>query len=325
MALAVSDRPRRCRDPDVRRADIPRRGDRERARPDLRGMAADDLRERSRGARPSPLSSGRTWPTRGSSRTTGTNLGGARNSTRLIQHGGAPYVALLHDDDRWAAGFPRPSRRLSRCESVLRARLLRRANFIDDQGSVIHRFAPGLDEGMQERGDSCVLCTATISSAADRARAKRVLRGRRRRVRRARCSTTTTCGFGSRPASTSASWRSATRSIGSIRADDLRNRGGLGEHRLALLDAVEDNCRPTFRLDRRRARSGALLRIADDSLERGDRRRGLAHSGEGAAGQYPIAVLDPRMAALALVSIWEAPSLAATMGVGFSRPRLRRD
>jgi hypothetical protein len=34
-----------------------------------------------------------------------TELGGAENWTRLIQQGDAPYVALLHDDDLWDAGF----------------------------------------------------------------------------------------------------------------------------------------------------------------------------------------------------------------------------
>jgi glycosyltransferase involved in cell wall biosynthesis len=32
---------------------------------------------------------------------TGEDLGAARNHTRLIQEGDAPYVAILHDDDRW--------------------------------------------------------------------------------------------------------------------------------------------------------------------------------------------------------------------------------
>src|SRR5215471_276994 len=32
--------------------------------------------------------------------TTGKNLGGARNSSSLVQGGSARYVALLHDDDR---------------------------------------------------------------------------------------------------------------------------------------------------------------------------------------------------------------------------------
>jgi glycosyltransferase involved in cell wall biosynthesis len=32
---------------------------------------------------------------------TGEDLGAARNHTRLIQNGTAPYVAILHDDDRW--------------------------------------------------------------------------------------------------------------------------------------------------------------------------------------------------------------------------------
>ena len=77
-----------------------------------------------------------------------------------------------------------------------------------------------------------------------------------------------------------------------------------GEHRLALLDAADESCRPDFpSLDRRRARSGAFLRIAVDSLERGDRRRSLAHL-KKALQLYPIALLDPRIAALAFASIW---------------------
>ena len=32
---------------------------------------------------------------------TGQDLGAARNHTRLIKNGDAPYVAILHDDDRW--------------------------------------------------------------------------------------------------------------------------------------------------------------------------------------------------------------------------------
>jgi glycosyltransferase involved in cell wall biosynthesis len=37
--------------------------------------------------------------------TTGVDLGMAGNHTRLIQTGSAPYVALLHDDDRWESQF----------------------------------------------------------------------------------------------------------------------------------------------------------------------------------------------------------------------------
>ena len=36
---------------------------------------------------------------------TGADLGAATNHTRLIQHGSAPYVAILHDDDRWDPEF----------------------------------------------------------------------------------------------------------------------------------------------------------------------------------------------------------------------------
>jgi hypothetical protein len=36
---------------------------------------------------------------------TGSALGAAKNHTRLIQYGSAPYVAILHDDDRWDPEF----------------------------------------------------------------------------------------------------------------------------------------------------------------------------------------------------------------------------
>jgi glycosyltransferase involved in cell wall biosynthesis len=38
---------------------------------------------------------------------TGSDLGSARNHTRLIQAGRAPYVGLLHDDDRWDPDYLR--------------------------------------------------------------------------------------------------------------------------------------------------------------------------------------------------------------------------
>jgi glycosyltransferase involved in cell wall biosynthesis len=36
---------------------------------------------------------------------TGSALGAAKNHTRVIQYGSAPYVAILHDDDRWDPEF----------------------------------------------------------------------------------------------------------------------------------------------------------------------------------------------------------------------------
>ena len=38
-------------------------------------------------------------------RSTGADLSAATNHTRLIADGDAPYVAILHDDDRWHPGF----------------------------------------------------------------------------------------------------------------------------------------------------------------------------------------------------------------------------
>jgi glycosyltransferase involved in cell wall biosynthesis len=38
-------------------------------------------------------------------RATGTHVGAAANLTSLVRTGSAPYIAILHDDDRWDAGY----------------------------------------------------------------------------------------------------------------------------------------------------------------------------------------------------------------------------
>src|SRR5205823_2581253 len=62
----------------------------------------------------------------------------------------------------------------------------------------------------------------------------------------------------------------------------------VGEHRLALLEAVEDVLPPDIPpLHRRRARSGAHMRSALEAFEQGDRRRSASHLGQ-ALKLYPI-------------------------------------
>ena len=248
--------------------------------------------------------------------TTGANLGGPRNSTRLIQSGSAPYVALLHDDDRWAPEF------LERRVAFLDANpscglVFSVANLIDDRGSVIHRFKVRLPAGMQER--------------------RRFLRalyvhnfiGFLTALVRRRCYKAVGPEFDDNLVFYDYEmWlRIASRCdvgyLGGI-ADSLYRihsgqttyeiEGSVGEHRLALLDAADEILPADFpSTDRRRARSAALLRVAYDSLERGDRRRAAAHL-RAALRQYPIALLDPRLAALALVSIWRRTVLRRAWG-----------
>jgi glycosyltransferase involved in cell wall biosynthesis len=68
--------------------------------------------------------------------TTGRHVGAAANMSRLIQRGDAPYVALLHDDDRWEPTF------LARRVAVLEAHpecglVCSRGRVIDESGAVI--------------------------------------------------------------------------------------------------------------------------------------------------------------------------------------------
>jgi hypothetical protein len=77
----------------------------------------------------------------------------------------------------------------------------------------------------------------------------------------------------------------------------------VGEHRLALLDAVETILPPEVPpLDRRRARSGAHLRSAVEAYEQGERRRSASHLSR-ALKLYPLSLLDPKVISLALGSI----------------------
>ena len=237
--------------------------------------------------------------------TTGTNLGGARNSTGLVQSGEAPYVALLHDDDLWAPEF------LERRVAFLDANpscglVFSVADFIDDQGSVIHRFRVRLPIGLQDRRRLLRALYAHNFIGFLTALVPR------------RCYEAVGPEFNEKVIFYDYEmWlRLASHfDVGYLGVVDSYYRihsgqttyeidGTVGEHRLALLQAADEVLPPDFpSLDRRRAWSGAFLRIAVDSLERGDRRRSLAHL-KKALQQYPIALLDPRIAALAFVSIW---------------------
>jgi glycosyltransferase involved in cell wall biosynthesis len=236
--------------------------------------------------------------------TTGTNLGGARNSTRLVQAGSAPHVALLHDDDRWAPEFL--ARRVAFLEANPTCGLVfSSCDFIDDSGSVIHRFKVDLAEGVQDRKRflrflylSNVICMPTVVVRRD-------------------------CYEAVGPKFNDAvlyydyeMWlRIASRfDVGYLDVVDASYRIHtgqtthdidlkVGDHRLALLDAVDGVLPADFpALQRRRARSGAHMRIALEAHEQGDRPRTATHLRK-ALRLYPIGFLDPKMASLALGSI----------------------
>ena len=235
---------------------------------------------------------------------TGRNIGGAGNSTRLIQTGRAPYVALLHDDDLWEAEF------LARRVAFLDANptcglVFSSCDFIDEKGSVVYRFEVDLAEGVQNRQDFLrtlyrrnVICMPTLLVPR-------------------------WCYEAVGPEFSDSllfydyeMWlRIAARfDFGFLNVCDAAYRihraqtthdvgWNMGEHRISLLDAVERILPPGFpSLERRRARSGALLRVALEALERGDRRGSIVHL-RRAIRQYPVGPLDHKMASLVIGSM----------------------
>jgi glycosyltransferase involved in cell wall biosynthesis len=236
--------------------------------------------------------------------TTGRNLGGARNSTTLVRTGSAPYVALLHDDDRWAPEFL--ERRVAFLEANPSCGLVfSSCDFIDDTGAVIHRFQVELEEGLQDRKRflralymTNMICMPTVLAP-------------RRCYKAVGAELNDSVLFYDYEL-----WlRLASKfDVGYLDVVDASYRIhtaqtthdidlAVGEHRLALLDAVEDVLPPEVPpLHRRRARSGAHMRSALEAFEQGDRRRSAFHLGR-ALKLYPIGFLDPKMASLALGSI----------------------
>lgn len=235
---------------------------------------------------------------------TGRNVGGAGNSTRLIQTGRARYVALLHDDDRWEPEFL--ARRVAFLEANPTCGLVfSPCDFIDQQGSIVYRFEVDLREGVQDRQDFLrtlyrrnVICIPTVVVPR-------------------------WCYDAVGPEFSDSvlfhdyeMWfRIATRfEVGFLDVCDAAYRihraqtthevgANMGEHRIALLDAVEAILPPDFpSLERRRARSGALLRVAVETLERGDRRGSFIHL-RRAMREYPIGPLDPKLASLVIGSM----------------------
>jgi glycosyltransferase involved in cell wall biosynthesis len=79
---------------------------------------------------------------------TGRRLGAARHMSRLIHTGAAPYVALLHDDDRWAPGFL--ARRLEFLEDhPACAFAFSGVKVIDEAGRELRQMRPRLRPGVQ--------------------------------------------------------------------------------------------------------------------------------------------------------------------------------
>jgi glycosyltransferase involved in cell wall biosynthesis len=229
--------------------------------------------------------------------TTGRNIGGAGNSTRLIQTGRAPYVALLHDDDVWEPGFL--ARRVAFLEANRTCGLVfSPSEFVDEQGSVVYRFEVDLAEGVQDRQEFLrLLYRGNVISMPTIV------------VRRSSYEAVGPVFSDSLLFYDHEMWlRIAVRfDVGFLAGSDARYRvhrsqttqlvrRHIGEHRLRVLDEAETYLpHDVPPLLRRQVRYIALMRAFLDALARGEPREAAVHLGR-ALRVYPLGPLDPKVA-----------------------------
>ncbi len=228
---------------------------------------------------------------------TGTDVGGARNSTRLLNAGSAPYIAILHDDDLWHPEF------LARRVDFLDAHptcglVFSPCDFIDSTGSLVYRFDVDLKEGIQERFEFLrkmyrrnLICTPT--ALAPRWCYEAVGAEFDQSVlfydyeMWLRIASRYEVGFLTAVDAEYRVHRSQT-------TQEIRRHWG--EHRLAVLARAEEVLPPDFpQLERRRVLWETSMRAFSDALGRGDRHAALAHLG-GAIREHPTAPVDPHTA-----------------------------
>ena len=232
---------------------------------------------------------------------TGKDLGAARNHTRLIQSGSAPYVGILHDDDRWDPGF-----------------LARRVDFLDGQPECALVFGANreIDERSHETGRSQLVLAEGVHSPEELAPllvrhnvigipTVLVRRSAYEEVGPAFDEETVFFDYemwvrlGLRfPVGYLANWDSDYRVHGQQITMTSRHRG---EQELRLVEQIEGllAAAPSVQPDRkqlRRRRARAHLSAALDALEGTDRRAASAHLSR-AWQTYPASALDPRTSA----------------------------
>lgn len=231
---------------------------------------------------------------------TGSNISRPDNATRTITAGHAPYVALLHDDDRWDMDF-----------LALRVRFLEsnptcglvfsHCNYMSETGEPVFRFTVDLKEGLQPRMAFLrllyrqnVIAMPTVLS------------------RRSAYETVGPAFSQSLLFDDYEMWLriAAGFDVGFLNVCDASYRihtaqtthewvKHMGEQRLELLNAVDTWLPQDFpTVERRRARSGAYFRASYDAFWLGERQHALGHLVR-AFQEHPLAVLDPKMVALA--------------------------
>jgi hypothetical protein len=232
---------------------------------------------------------------------TGSEISAPENATRAIRAGKAPFVAVLHDDDRWDPDFL--ARRVAFLESNPSCGLVfSHCNFISPSGDVVFRRRVPLRGGLQQREAFLralyrknIIVMPTVV-------------GRR--------SAYDLVGPNFRTSLLFDDWemwmRIAVNSdVGFLDVFDASYRihsaqrthpegPRLAEHRLELLDEIDQWLPRDFpEGERRRARSSAHVRASCDALARRERSTAAAHL-RRSFQEYPLFLLDPRMSVLAV-------------------------
>ena len=228
---------------------------------------------------------------------TGRNLGGPANSTRLIQTGQAPFVALLHDDDLWDGEF------LERRVTFLQANpacgfVFSPSTCINENGEVLYEFVPDLVEGVQDRKSFLRLLYHT-----------NVIWMPTILVRRSSYEEVGPFFKDGLPLDDYEMWLrlAAKFEAGFLVGSDAhyrvhssqitrRLRREISDHRLRVLDEVESFLpRDISRLMRRRVRFICFVRSFIDALACRQPREALRYLGR-ALRVYPLGFVDPKVA-----------------------------
>jgi hypothetical protein len=234
---------------------------------------------------------------------TGVEITAAENGTRAVRAGSAPFVALLHDDDRWDRDFL--ARRVSFLERYPSCGLVfSHCNFIGASGALVFRRRVALREGLQQRDAFIGLLYRKNVIVMP------TVLGRRSVYERVGSAFSTSLLFDD--------WEmwmriAASSDVGFLDVFDASYRihsgqmthpeqARLSEHRLELLDELDRWVPQDFpRDERRRAHSAAHFRASYDALGGRDLRTAGTHLRQ-AFREHPLALLDPKMAALAIAA-----------------------
>jgi len=225
----------------------------------------------------------------------GRNVGASQNAANLVAQTSARYVGLLHDDDLWDPGFL--ERRVAFLdENPACGLVFSGCRVIDRDGTEVFRADDAFDEGIQPRRQflrtlyrsnviyiPTVLVPRAVYDDLGPPRDDVLFYDYEMWLRIA--------------SRYDVGYLSGCDAAYRVHQNQLTHREErrLGELRLTLLDQLDDQVSAALpALDRRRARSAALLHVAADALRSGESML-AATTAMRAFAAYPASPVDPRL------------------------------